>query len=253
MHRILVTGASSGIGRALALRLASQGHRVLAVSRRLELLESLQSHVPRHIETLQADVSKEADRQRIVDVAKQQGPLTHVVHNAGIIEPVSKLADVKLEDYRLQHSINTEAPLFLTQALLPYVAEGCRFLFVTSGAAHVPWQGIASYSISKAGADMVWRVFKQEYEEKDVYFAGLRPGGVATPMVDRACGYPTSILPAGDVMRQRKAEGTLLEPETAAGFIEWVLLKASNSEFEKSWNINEPEDTALWEVSQAQQ
>lgn len=220
----------------------------MAIGRRGDLLESLQASVPQHIEILQADVSKENDRQCIIDRVIQKNSLSHVIHNAGIVEPVSKLADIKLEDYRLQHSINTEGPLFLTQKLLPHVAKGCRFLFITSGAAYTPWQGIAAYSISKAGLDMVWRVFKQEYEINDVYFAGLRPGGVNTQMVETACQYPADIFSARDVILKRKAEGTLIEPKIVASFCEWVLFNTSNSQYEKLWNINDDEDRASWKA-----
>ena len=191
-------------------------------------------------------MSLEEDRDKIIQATAQK-KLTHVVHNAATIEPFTNLSTLSLEDYRYQHSVNTEAPLFLTQKLLPSVAKGCRFLFIVSGAAFSPFQGIGSYSISKAALEMTWRAFKQEYEDTDTaFFAGLRPGGVNTDMVALANQQPSGIYPIIDQIKQRLKEGSLLEPDTVAQFITWVLFQTTNAQFEKSWNINDDEDKKSW-------
>ena len=163
------------------------------------------------------------------------------------IEPFTTLSTVSLKDYRYQHSVNTEAPLFLTQTLLPNISEACRFLFITSGAAFSPFQGIGSYSISKAALDMTWRAFQQEYENNNAaFFAGLRPGGVNTEMVALTTKQPSDVFPIIDQIKQRVKEGSLLEPGAVAQFISWVLFQTTNAQFEKSWNINDDEDKEKW-------
>ena len=93
MGHILITGASSGIGRALALHLARLNHHVTAVGRNLNHLETLAALAPQQINIIKADVALEEDRNKILQTIAHK-KLTHVVHNAATIY----LSPIKLRD-----------------------------------------------------------------------------------------------------------------------------------------------------------
>ena len=242
---ILLTGAGSGIGRALAERIVtnfSTAH-IIAVGRRLDPLMQLQNSYPDRVSVVQADVSKKEDRCGIVNfLIEKSKKVNFVIHNAGVADPVAKLEDLTLEEYRNQHAVNTEGPLFLTQSLIPdCLAKHCRFLFVSSGAAYEPLTGLASYCISKAGVEMVFQNYRNEYQNEDVFFASLRPGGVHTPMAEMLSKMPTDVFPAADKVASRLREKTFFTPNDSARFIENVLFRTTGGEYQRHWNINDPE------------
>jgi benzil reductase ((S)-benzoin forming) len=147
----LVTGASSGIGRAVAVRLSKSGAAVLAVARREELLRETQAlGAPGRIEVLAADVTTEAGRAAIAGAVAASGRrLDWVVQNAGAIF-IAQAARVRQDQWRNLFELNVHAPLFLLQLLLPHLAPGARVLHVGSGAAHKPYDGWSSYCVTKA-------------------------------------------------------------------------------------------------------
>lgn len=240
---VLITGAGTGIGRALAERLLRRqpGTHVIAVGRRRALLAQLQAAWGDQVTVIQADLGNDAERARLInDLLMLNMTVDMVVHNAASEAPVTRLNQLSLADYRQQQAINTEAPLFLTQQLLAQgIVTACRFLFVSSGAAYAPFEGLASYCISKAALEMVCQTFRQEYETAPVYFASLRPGGVHTPMAERLCKMPITNFPTAPQATERMAAGTLLAPDKAAQFMEKVLFNTTNEQFERHWNIND--------------
>ena len=82
--KIVITGASSGIGRALAMQFASLGHRVIAVARHRKLLETLQQTYPLHIEIIVADITKTVDLDSIQAALSKEERGIFLVHNAGV-------------------------------------------------------------------------------------------------------------------------------------------------------------------------
>ena len=147
----IITGGGSGIGRALAKRLASKAQPVLIVGRQSETLQQTkdQSTNPSYIRTLVADVSQPSGRDQIVQ-SLQTHHVTHVnhlIHNAALLEPCGPLMGVDLESWRHHMAVNVEGPLFLTQNLLHLLQRteegetGGRVLHISSGAAHHGYRG----------------------------------------------------------------------------------------------------------------
>lgn len=248
---VLVTGSSSGIGRCLSLLLSQlpEVTHVFAVARRTHLLDELKAKSKKII-PITADVGTEAGRSHIIHSLKAVA-VTHVIHNAGVIEPVKKLVDVSESEFRSQISTNLEGPIFLTNALIKSktISDDCRFLFISSGAAHQTWPGIGAYSIAKCALRMAVDTYRAELKDKGILFSALRPGGVDTPLLDAACQYSSTVFPAKDALLKRREENTLLKPEYSARFIRWVVMGSSKSDYEKDWNINDPDDMTKWESS----
>lgn len=255
----LVTGARSGIGYAIADKIAEMPHIgvVLAVSRSIK--PSDVSHNPKLI-AVAADVSTEAGRETIVDHVKQYQPqkLRYLVHNAGTIEPIKPVLEVTESDLRGAMTLNCEAPLLLTTALYPFMSSDDtpgRVLHVSSGAAHgAPPVGWSVYGVSKAAFFQSYKVLHREFGQLGgkVIVGSFKPGVVDTPMQNSIRESPDSAMPAVSNFRSMKEKvakedlfprpppkGALDSPRNVAFFAEWLLTGTTNEEFANSDALNE--------------
>ena len=185
--RILITGASSGIGRALAEHYGRGGHTVAAVARRRALLDDLASE---HSGVLpfEGDVTNDAEIDHLINrFAIEQGGLDLVYVNAGVgqrsgEEGWDRERTRLIEDVNIRGAMNTIVPAV---AIMLRQGRG-RIVGISSLAGRVPLPGAAAYGASKA-----WLAFYLESLDMDLAPRGVRctvvmPGYVATPMVDGA-------------------------------------------------------------------
>ncbi|MCD5996854.1 SDR family oxidoreductase [Pseudomonas sp. CDFA 602] len=184
--RILVTGASSGIGREVALTCAKMGALVLATGRdeqRLaETLSSLQAISDLAHQAVSADLTIEVDRTRLISAAEER--FDGLVHCAGI----SRLSPVRMmtqEHLRGIHAINVEAPMLITQGLLirNKIARNGSILFISSIAAKIGIAGVGAYSGSKAALIALSRCLSTEVAKHGIRSNCLAPSFVDTPML----------------------------------------------------------------------
>lgn len=239
----IVTGASSGVGRALCLELSRGGRQVLGIARRADELSRLLQEQPEHLRVLSADLADPAGRAQIADYVRNRYSVATLTHSAAIatLQPLKGLA---LEEYRRMMAINLEAPLFLTQALLPHCIPGARILHLSSGAAHRPMAGSGAYCISKAGLLMAYRMWNVEYPGGEILCGSAMPGVVDGPMQDRA---RASDLPFAGIFWEFKASGRLIPPARVGEFLAWLLLSTTNAEFvAQDWNIFDTAHHVHW-------
>lgn len=231
---IVVTGGGSGIGQALAQSLASRGENVLILGRREDKLQETAKVSPKYISYLACDLSQADDRATFVrdlDVPSIKG----LVHNAGLLEPLKPLADITLAEWQQSQAINVEAPLFLTQALLPKL-KGGRVLHLSSGAAHDAYSHWGAYCTSKSALYMLYKLFKQEVP--DVHFGSVMPGITDTAMQDIIRCSDTLPKDVLAFFRTLKTENKLLSTQTVAEFLTWLMLDVSASRYsENEWDI----------------
>ena len=153
----VVTGASSGIGRATAARLVADGWRVLAVARREDRLQELAAETG--CEVLAVDItSDESVEQLVARTAELFGDsLNAVVHVAGGALGVETAAEADLEKWQRMYDINVLGTVRVTRALLPALRRSGRgdLLFVTSVAGHEAYPGGSGYNAAKAGEHML--------------------------------------------------------------------------------------------------
>ncbi|NOX90074.1 MAG: SDR family NAD(P)-dependent oxidoreductase [Calditrichaeota bacterium] len=237
----IVTGAGTGIGRALSIELANKRNfHILAVGRRLSKLRETRANNPEKIHIIGADVSREEDREKIARALPQNIHLQFLIHNAAVLEPVKPLSEISLEEWRGHFAVNLEAPVFLTQKLLPRLKKGSRILHISSGAARHAYAGWGAYCSSKAALYMVYQVLNQELNEKGIFVGSVRPGVVDTPMQNQLRKTKREVFPAIDRFLQLKEEGKLIPPEKVAEFIADVLIKTDDREFsEQEWDYRE--------------
>lgn len=193
MPLALVTGASTGIGRATALRLAADGWTVLAGVRDEDAGERLAAEGPAgRVRPLSLDVTDPdqvlaaAARVREESGASVAGGLDALVNNAGIGVggPLELVSDA---DLRRQFDVNVFAPVAVTRAMLPALrtARG-RLLFVSSIGGRVAMAFTAPYAASKHAIEALADALRVELRTSAVQVALIEPGSVATPIWDKS-------------------------------------------------------------------
>lgn len=227
---VLVTGAGSGIGRALAQQLIARGCDVLAIGRRAALLESLAAEHPGRVRPLALDVAAADAPERILAALGERAP-RYVVHNAATLDPAGSLAQLDRAAFGAHLETNLMAPLFLTQALLPRLGRGARVLHISSGAAHHALNGWGPYCMSKAALHMLTQCWNAELKDAGILVGSARPGVVDTPMQASIRELTPEAFPDVESFRRLKSDGALLPPETVARFLAWMLLDADEEQF----------------------
>lgn len=178
----VVTGASSGIGRATAARLVADGWRVLAVARREERLAELAAETG--CEILPVDVTDDASVAALVARVEElfDGSLNAVVHVAGGALGVETAAEADLDKWQRMYDINVLGAVRVTRALLPAVRASGRgdLLFLTSVAGHEAYPGGSGYNAAKAGEHMLAAALRLELNGEPIRVIEVAPGMVRT-------------------------------------------------------------------------
>ena len=189
--RVLLTGGGSGIGRALAVRLATRGARLVLVGRREEQLRSAAQSVEAQgatVTCLAADLTMTGQPERAVDEAvAAMGGLDVLVNNAGNVS-AGNLDEIAIDDIVAMVQLNLVAPILLTRAALPALREsgrrgGALVVGVSSGIALVGMPYYATYAATKAGLSRFDEALRRELIGTGVSVATVYPGATETPMM----------------------------------------------------------------------
>jgi short-subunit dehydrogenase len=190
MTTILITGASSGIGRAAALALSNAGHHVIAAARRLAALEALRSESTGKITPLQLDLdsaaSIEAAALEIDRITEGRG-LDALVNNAGFAT-AGALAELSDRDLRAQFETNVFGLMALTRALLPAMlarGEG-RVINVSSVSGRIPAPLLGAYHASKYALEALSDALRMELAPFGIKVTIVEPGTIRTEFAARA-------------------------------------------------------------------
>jgi NAD(P)-dependent dehydrogenase (short-subunit alcohol dehydrogenase family) len=199
---VLVTGTSTGIGRAVALHLDREGFDVLAGVRREADGEAVAAEGSGRIAPLILDVT---DADSIAAAAKLaasacDGELAGLVNNAGIAV-AGPVEAVPIDDFRHQLEVNLVGQVAVTQSVLPILrqAKG-RVVFVSSVGGRTANPYLAAYHASKFGVEAVGDSLRQELRKFGMHVSIVEPGAVATPIWERG-------RDAGESIRRRFPDG----------------------------------------------
>ncbi len=206
----VVTGASRGIGRAIATEL-SKTHTVVATYRgRLDAAESLAKETGCFIAS--CDVSAEADRQALIaSTLEQHGRLDLLVNNAGIAPRERRdILDSTAESFDELISVNLRGPHFLTQlAARVMLAQGSgRIVFITSISSYTASVNRAEYCISKAALSMSVALWAARLADKNVQVFEIRPGIIRTDMIAKVEQVYEERIASGLLPQRRMGEGS---------------------------------------------
>jgi len=239
----VVTGASSGVGRALCKELAGRGLEVLGVARRGAELEALRDEHPGAIRILSADLGQPQGWRSVAERVRGRHRVCTLTHSAAIAGR-GYLKDLSPESYRATMAINLDAPIFLTQALLPDFRRGARILHLSSGAAHRAVEYSGLYCITKASLLMAYRAWNADFPNGEIVLGSARPGVVDGPMQDQA---RSGDYPGVERFREYKDKGMLIQPARVAQFLAWLLLETNGQEFaSQDWNIFDESHHRRW-------
>jgi NAD(P)-dependent dehydrogenase (short-subunit alcohol dehydrogenase family) len=187
VRTVLVTGASTGLGRATVLRLDAAGWRVFAGVRKESDAEALAEAGSDRLTPLILDVT---DPEQIAAAAERigaeaDGRLDGLVNNAGIAVP-GPLETLPLDDFRRQVEVNLTAQVAVTQAMLPLIrpARG-RIVFIASIGGRIAFPLNGAYHAAKFGVEAVGDVFRQELRPWGISVSIVEPGSIDTPIWER--------------------------------------------------------------------
>jgi NAD(P)-dependent dehydrogenase (short-subunit alcohol dehydrogenase family) len=187
---VVVTGASRGLGRALADRLVDDGWHVVADGRDAGTLARAARRWGSRATPLPGDVADDRHRRDLVEAAAAAGGATALVNNASELgpSPQPRLADYPLDVLRHVYEVDVVAPLALVQALLPQLLQardaGGVVVDLSSDAAVEAYEGWGGYGSAKAALDQLTGVLAAEHPGLHVY--SLDPGDMRTEMHQRA-------------------------------------------------------------------
>lgn len=231
---IIVTGASRGIGAATACWLATQGARVVLVARSEEALQAVAERVQRlggEALVESADVSDANACANVVDLAVRTfGRLDAVVNNAGILQPIARIAEADQVQWKYNIEVNLLGVFYMCQWAIPHLRETeGRIVNVSTGAAISPIEGWSAYCAAKAAALHFTRVLA--LEEPAITSVALRPGVVDTEMqaIIREEGQKAMPPERHAYFKQLKESGRLAPPEEPARVIAWLALHAPST------------------------
>lgn len=185
---ILITGASRGLGLALARRLARENWTLIIDARGAEDLETARTELAQQtrVIALPGDVSGEEHRQALAEAAHEAGGLDALVNNASILgpSPQPQLLDYPIRVLEEVYRTNAFAPLALVQSLRNELKPGARIINVTSDAAVEPYEGWGGYGSSKAALEQLSAILAAENPSLRVY--RVDPGDMRTQMQGEA-------------------------------------------------------------------
>lgn len=215
MQRILITGASRGIGRAIAVRLAGPGKSLLLHGRDRKALEETGMQADRTgAKTLLlpfdlADTVQVESLVREVAVA----PLDVLINNAGV-SFVAPLVDQTLEQWHKTLAVNVTAPFLLCRGLTPVIPRGGSIVNLISSAGKTGFSTWSSYCMSKFALDGFARAIREEFRPKGIRVVNIYPSATDTAIWDKV---------PGDWPREK-----MMKPETVADAVAWALAQPSD-------------------------
>ncbi|GAB5407289.1 MAG: SDR family oxidoreductase [Aureliella sp.] len=234
----LVTGATRGIGRSVAMELANRGFRVYAVGRSKDLLDSLSELSGALLTPVCADLATKSGVKQVAISLNNETKIDGIVHSAGSLVPLEPCESINVDDLVEHFRIHVGAPMELSQSVgrnRPIK----RIMYIDSYSASTPRQGWGAYSIVKAAAQMSARCTAQELPETRVI--RVFPGVVNTQVVDAvlASNTETATTFAGLLKK-----GEFAEPHQVATFLVGLLVDATDKllSTRESFDYNNPDD-----------
>jgi len=178
----VVTGASSGIGAAIAEAMAQAGARIVLVGRDAGRLSEVAAVCGTDPVTLALDICGGDAAGRVVSGALEAcGRIDSIVHSAGIFWP-KPFPDSPVESLDAQWAINVRAPYAITHAAEPHLREGSSVIFISSIAGHQGFPQSAAYCATKGAIEMLVRSLATEFAPRGVRVNAIAPGNIHSPM-----------------------------------------------------------------------
>ena len=223
----LVTGGGRGIGAAIAETLAAEGAEVVVTARTLAACEDVAEGIRGRggrAKALDCDVAEPEQVEKLVAATGDAfGPVDLLINNAGVVQPIGRLADCAPEPWLANLRINLGGAFLVARAVLPAMLEKGAGIIVniSSGAAHQPLEGWSAYCAAKAGLAMLTRSLHLEYGGRGVRVFGFGPGVVDTEM-------QVEIRASGINQVSQLPRESLASPERPAKAVAWLCRREAD-------------------------
>lgn len=179
--KVLITGATSGIGEALVSQYSNENNTVIACGRNTEKLSTLQQHNQAN-ETLQFDIT---DENQIKEAADKVSHLDIVIFNAGDCLYIDDVMKFDADLFASIINTNLIALGYLVKHFLPKVNKGGQIVFISSIASQLPFPRTEAYGASKAGVDYFANSLRLDLLSHDINVTLVHPGFIKTPLTDK--------------------------------------------------------------------
>lgn len=188
MKIAIITGASSGMGRELALQISTkeQFDEIWVIARRKEALESLQTEIPCKVRPIPLDLTKQESYQEYHELLQQTKPNVALLANCAGFGKFGRYDQIPLEACLGMIDLNCKALVAFTQLTLPYMQRGARILQLDSLSAFQPVPYLNVYGASKAFVLSYSRALNRELKTAGIRVMSVNPGWVKTDFFDRA-------------------------------------------------------------------
>ncbi|KAL8808620.1 MAG: hypothetical protein Q9223_003781 [Gallowayella weberi] len=226
---IIVTGASRGIGFAIAEYLISESHNVILLARSVEPLKELQARAPDRVSICPGDMTDFSLAEKCVEIAnKDFGRLDGLVLNHGVMAPVSKIVDSDLNAWRQGFDVNFFSLLAFVKAAVPSLRKSNgRVIFTSSGAAVKAYSAWGSYGASKAAMNHLNLTLAAE--EPSLTSISIRPGVVDSQMQKEIRNLYMPLMDEKDATKFKDLhrQGLMVKPEGPGHVIAKLSVGAS--------------------------
>jgi NAD(P)-dependent dehydrogenase (short-subunit alcohol dehydrogenase family) len=189
---VLITGASQGLGRALALAYAREGAKLAINARSEDSIRPVAEQAEEQgaeVLAVAADVSRSADVERLVsETVERFGGIDVLVNNAGILGPRVAIEEYPEDEWRRVIDANLTGPFLVSKAAIPHMREGGSIINLVSGVSIEGRAEWGAYSVSKFGLEGLNQILAAELQERGIRVNAVDPGGMRTGM--RAVAYP---------------------------------------------------------------
>ena len=186
----IVTGASTGIGEQISIKLAKEKFHIVLISRSKEKLEKVKSEIELsggHSQIIEADLSRPDAISYIKKQIKSPHNIEILVNNAGI-GFFDKLEDISIDDWNQQINTNLRGSFLMTQYVSPFMTKNKsgKILFVNSVAGLSPYPFASAYVASKYALRGFSSSLREEFREHNIKVISVHPGAVDTPLWDKS-------------------------------------------------------------------
>src|ERR671917_1244914 len=189
---VMITGASQGLGRALALACAQEGANLVLNSRNADSLDPVAQEAEGagvEVLAIPGDVSRSTHVEMLVSAAVERfGRIDVLVNNAGLLGPRVPIEEYPEDEWQWVLDANLTAPFLLSKAVIPHMPKGGSIINMTSGVSVEGRPEWGAYSVSKFGLEGLTQILAAELKDRGIRVNSVDPGGMRTEM--RAAAYP---------------------------------------------------------------